>query len=108
MSPQWTPVYSLLFVKELIMFTHFDLIRPSTTATAPAPLTGADRFRLGLRVAVLLGVLVDVPVQLDPRTDPGGVLSSQVVGSVSGQPPAATDPLSGLSPGSAWAVVPDE
>jgi hypothetical protein len=97
-----------LFVKELIMFTHFALIRPSLTATAPAPLTSADRFRLGLRVAVLLGVLIDVPVQPDPRTDPAGVLSSQVVGSVSGRRRAATDPLySGLSPGSAWAVVAD-
>jgi hypothetical protein len=93
------------------MFTHFELIRPSTTATARAALTGADRFRLGLRVAVLLGVPVDVPVQPDPRTDPAGVLSSQVVGAVSGRRLAATDPQSfwssGLSPGSAWAVVAD-
>jgi hypothetical protein len=93
------------------MFRHFTLIRPSTTALAPATLAGADRFWLGLRVGVLLGVLVDVRVQPDPRTDPAGVLSSQVVGSVSGRRPAATDPQSfwssGLSPGSAWAVVAD-
>jgi hypothetical protein len=93
------------------MLTHFELIRPSTTAVAPAPVPGADRFRLGLRVGVRLGVLVDVRVQPDPRMDPAGVLSSQVVGAVSGRRFAATDPQSvwssGLSPGSAWAVVAD-